>query len=229
MVEILKTSPEAVQNLKLKDLFVLISKDSKFSTVTQYKKENGKSMPTMGVANLATLFPIALQKGKNYFTDRPKFYKRTQILSELVGYNGPKDYDEITAEENFKVAFIKHFIESRINKEELVVQPVNYSDKVSINGIVVNTAVPLNNGKSLSNSNSEDIKNELFAAQSAYYDDLKVKLLKDYSTLFGKRINSLDNLQKELDKINAKAIKNGISPKEYLNTLINNMIIRCIT
>ena len=222
MVEILKTSPEAVQNLKLKDLFVLISKDSKFSTVTQYKKENGKSMPTMGVANLAALFPIALQKGKNYFTDRPKFYKRTQILSELVGYNGPKDYDEITAEENFKVAFIKHFIESRINKGELVVQPVNYSDKVSINGIVVSTAVPLNNGKSLSNSNSEDIKNELFAAQSAYYGDLKVKLLKDYSTLLGKTINSLNSLQKELDRINAEAIKKGISPKEYLNTLINN-------
>ena len=220
-IEILKWSPEAEHNLLLKDLFVLISRNTKFSTVTQYKKDNGKNMPTMGVANLAALLPIALQKGENYFTKRPQFYKRTQIISELVGHNGPKDFDEVTAEENFKVAFIKHFLESRVLNKEMVAQPVNYSDKVSINGIVVNTVVNLENGKNLFNSSSEDIKNELFSAQSKYYDDLKVRLFKDYTTLFGKPINNFNSLQRKLDEINKKAISENIDPKEALNTLIN--------
>lgn len=234
MVQIALDSKSMEAALHLRELFNLSKRDSKYNILTQTKKHSGSSIPTMGVANLASLFSIAVNKTDNFFKDNEGFYKRTQQISEIIG-EYTIDFDKANAKEVFKTQFIKHFLESGIVDNEQVVIPFNFSDKSTIMGIAVNTLTKLSNspeGKNLAEMNYKEIQETLYNAQHDYYKGLISKLAKDFRSL-GATIENSDSLTKNLEQmeaflkeINSEAKILQLSPSKLLATKINEAFNR---
>lgn len=219
--------------LQLTELFRYTHRDSKHNIPRMIKNFEGASMPTMGISNLATLFSIAVNKTDNFFKQNPGFYKRTQILLDVVGKNSGKAAANLNGEELFNLQFTRGYLESMITNSEASILPWNFSDKPKIYNVVVSANTPLNiaknEKKTLKELGSNDLKKVMFNAQSDYYKTLLNAIFEDFSKLnpefFSKAGNGLDKITKieeYLDYINTSAEASGKKPYQYLSKLIND-------
>lgn len=228
IAENLMNDSDVEAGLGLRTLFLAAKRSTKYRIVTQIKKAQGTSAPTMGIANLSLLFNIAIEKApsSNFFKTHPGLYKQTTALSELVSGDKAIDFFDANYKEIFKAQFIKHFIETRINREEQIIMPFNTSDKKSIPGIVISTEA-LFNGKTLGELSSNEVKTEMFNAQKSYYINLINSIYKDYQILdpdFFKNTNDkIGRIEKYFDKISEDAKKSGKSVKGLLQEKVNRV------
>jgi hypothetical protein len=229
------TNSEVNSALYLVELFKETHRESKHSTITNIKNSEGASMPTIGISNLATLFNIAVNKTNNFFLRNPGLYKRTSILMEVVGKHSAKPVNKLNAKELFKLNFTRFFIESGITNNEMIVQPWDFSDKPKIYGVVVDTKKLINGEKSISEMNSNSLKEVFFKEQSAYYTTLLNSIYDDFYNLNSWNYKGLSNkskLQKieeffetinnEAESANADAGEQIITPIQILYHKINN-------
>lgn len=218
--------------LRLIELFKTSHRDSNHNIPRMIKNFEGSSMPTMGISNLATLFSIAVNKTDNFFKRNPGFYKRTQILLDVVGKYSGKAAQDLNGDELFTLQFTRGFIESMITESEVSVLPWNFSDKPKIYNVVVdaNKSIKISDteSKTLKQLNSSNLKDLMFDTQKDYYEKLIGAIYKDFSLLdpeFFKRavkgLNKIKKIEEFFENLNQKAESLKISPKKYLSNLIN--------
>lgn len=219
-------SSETNSAIKLFELFKASHKESKHNIISQIKNYDGASMPTMGISNLATLFGIAVNKTENFFKQNPGFYKRTEIILDVVGKNSGKSAQDLTANELFKLHFTRGFIESMITNSEISVQPWDYSDKPKIYAVVVDANKQLNSSfgnMSLKQMNSGNMLDAFYKAQGEYYIKLLNNIYSDFLKFDPDHFKGVTNYEEKIERIENffEKLNEKSKPAKHLAELIN--------
>lgn len=235
IIEHLKSVP-ANDALRFIDMFQSKHYATKYNVLSVVKNQEGKSLPTMGIAYAASLTNISLAEAADN-----QFYKENQhllggmeISTEIEGPNGVIGVSELNHGELFKLAFLKHFLSSGINDKKFFIQPWDFSDKSK----VLNLAINANRGfmkdgvetQELLKMNSAGFKGEFYTRQQAYYNTLVADMYEDYAELdpsFGKKKpkNAQERLKfidEYLQSINKKAKNSGVKAIDLFRKQIND-------
>lgn len=210
-------SPEVNAHLKLIELFKYKHYSEKYSIVNQIKDAEGNSIPTMGIANLASLYNMSLATApeNSFFKQNPNLFKGVEILLEVVGKENSIKADELNHVESFKLSFVRNYIMSSLNEDKVLIKPWNFSDKPKIFALGINANAQMSNyDKAFSKMNSSEFKEEFYNRQQNYYNVLINNVYNDVKLLDK---NFFDTRQKtfkantSLEKIKAM--------EDYLETL----------
>ena len=152
-------------------------------------------MPTMGIANLASLFNISLASAnkESFFKKNPNLYSGMEILLEVIGENKSISTADLYNNEAFKLGFTRQFLASGLNEDKYLIQPWDFSDKPKIFAIGINsTAKMMKSGitqdgrqiyKPLKDFNPEELRKEFYEQQKSHYNKLVEGAYKDYKLL----------------------------------------------
>ena len=179
--------------LKLIDLFKLKHTAEKYSILTQIRKFDDSSMPTMGIANLASLYNMSLAAAPqdNFFIKNPGFLGGMETLLEVSNGKTSLPIPDLNNKEAFKLAFTRHFLMSGMYEGKYLIQPWDFSDKPKIFALSVDSNYKLDGSTdNLMNLSPEAIKDVLFNRQQDYYNKQITYMFADFTKLdpehFGK-------------------------------------------
>ena len=239
IIEVLK-SKDVNDHLKLKELFKYRHYSSKYNILTQVKDSTGASMPTMGIANLASLFNISLASAnkESFFKKNPNLYSGMEILLEVIGENKSISTADLYNNEAFKLGFTRQFLASGLNEDKYLIQPWDFSDKPKIFAIgIKSTARMMKSGitqdgrqvyKPLKDFNPEELRKEFYEQQKSHYNKLVEDAYKDYKLLDPEwfiKYNKKNSIESALDKIEAieTFLKEKVETKEELQELVSKV------
>lgn len=233
------TQDEWINDLKSKMFsgldFISLFKSKHFTEaynlVTSTKDNKGNLMPTLAIVNLGSVFNSVIN---NVTTKSPQHklalesMNGFQVLLEVVTPNGSKEFSKLSAEDNITLDIMSLFYGEHINNGNILVQPWNLADKSKVLAQSVNMenlSKQLPEGQIIT---SNYAKNFLFEIQKDYFSDLKTRIIKDYSNVFGSNLTSLALIEKFLEgkkwenllpKVEEYNINHKSNPLEFVEEL----------